>query len=179
MKRTAKQSNFKQLKTLVKREWSNLGFIFLALLLAAIVIPGTVQADDVPHPTSAERMATRLMVKEMTNSYEPFGSFPASAEREAPRTLTVTTTAYSSDVWQTDSTPFITASGTTVRHGVLAANFLPIGTKVKIPDLYGEQVFVVEDRMNARYWQRMDIWMSSYEEAKEFGVQKLEIEIYE
>ncbi len=179
MKRTKNKSKAQHLKTFVKHEWSNLGLIAFVLLLGLTIIPGNVNADEPTHPTDAEKRATTLMVSAMTNELVDYGSLPTSGERQAPRKVSVTTTAYSSDIWQTDSTPFITASGTTVRHGVLAANFLPIGTKVKIPALYGDQLFVVEDRMNARYWQRMDIWMATSEEAKTFGVQKLEIEIYE
>jgi len=94
-----------------------------------------------------------------------------------PATYHVVVTAYSSTVAQTDSTPFITASGSYVRDGIVAANFLPIGARVKLPDLYGEKIFVVEDRMNSRYSDRLDIWMSSQLEAKEFGRQYTRIEV--
>lgn len=93
------------------------------------------------------------------------------------RRVWVPITAYSSTPDQTDSTPFITASGTRVRDGVIAANFLPIGTKVKIPTMYGEKVFVVEDRMNSRYWLKMDIWMPTRAEALQFGLRTLPIEV--
>ncbi|HCC83461.1 TPA: hypothetical protein DEP96_01275 [Candidatus Uhrbacteria bacterium] len=93
-------------------------------------------------------------------------------------TITVPSTAYNSEVGQCDDTPFITASGTHVRPGVIAANFLPIGTKVKIPKYYGEQVFVVEDRMNARYDKRIDIWMESHSDAIKWGIRNVEIEVY-
>lgn len=179
MKRTKNKSKTQYFKKFVKHEWSNLGLIAFVLLLGMTIIPGSVNADEPIHPTPAEKKATTLMVMAMTNELADYGSLPSAGERQAPRKVSVTTTAYSSDVWQTDSTPFITASGTTVRHGVLAANFLPIGTKVKIPALYGDQIFVVEDRMNARYWQRMDIWMATNAEAKTFGARRLEIEIYE
>lgn len=86
-------------------------------------------------------------------------------------------TAYSSTLDQTDSSPFITASGTRVRDGVIAANFLPIGTKVKIPSVFGDKTFVVEDRMNRRYWHRLDIWMPSRAQALQFGIRTLEIEV--
>lgn len=36
--------------------------------------------------------------------------------------------AYSSTNGQTDGTPYLTAIGTPVRDGIIAANFLPIGT---------------------------------------------------
>ena len=62
---------------------------------------------------------------------------------------------------------------------MIAANFLPIGTKVKIPDYYGDQIFVVEDRMNQRYYYRVDIWMEDITEARQFGVRNIDIEIYQ
>ena len=80
-------------------------------------------------------------------------------------------TGYSSTVDQTDSTPFITASNNHVRDGIVAANWLPLGTKVKIPEVYGDKVFTVEDRMNRRFSDRMDIWFETREEAKSFGKQ--------
>lgn len=93
------------------------------------------------------------------------------------RRVVAPVTAYSSTPDQTDSTPFITASGTRVRDGVVAANFLPIGTKVRMPTVYGDKIFIVEDRMNSRYWQRLDIWMETRQEALQFGVRTLPIEI--
>src|SRR3989338_8592683 len=39
----------------------------------------------------------------------------------------MTLTAYSSSADETDSTPFITASGSKTRHGVVASNDLPFG----------------------------------------------------
>lgn len=89
----------------------------------------------------------------------------------------VTVTAYSSTVDQCDSSPFITASGTHVRDGVIATNLLAFGTKVKFPSMYGDKIFTVEDRMNARYTNRADIWFSTREAAKQFGVRKLEMVI--
>lgn len=93
----------------------------------------------------------------------------------------VTLTAYSSTVDQTDSSPCITANGFNVcSHGqenVIAANFLPFGTKVRIPDLFGTRVFTVQDRMNARYSHRVDVWMKSRSAAKQFGVKHAKIEI--
>ena len=86
-------------------------------------------------------------------------------------------TAYSSTPDQTDDTPFITASGSHVRDGIIAANFLSIGTKVRFPTMYGDKIFVVEDRMNPRYTYRADIWMRTRHEAKQFGLRNLPIEV--
>lgn len=92
-------------------------------------------------------------------------------------THTVTATAYSSTPDQTDDTPFTTASGTTVRDGIVATNFLPFGTLIRIPDLFGDKIFVVEDRMNRRYTTRVDIWFPERELAKIFGIKTIKIEV--
>jgi len=88
-----------------------------------------------------------------------------------------TVTAYSSTVDQTDSSPFITANGSFVKDGIVACNFLPFGTKVKFPDVYGNKVFSVEDRMAKKNNGKVDIWFPSTQDAREFGVQRLRIEI--
>ena len=91
--------------------------------------------------------------------------------------FTVRVTAYSSAEDETDDTPFITASGSTVEEGIIAANFLPFGTRVMIPKLFGDRVFVVKDRMHRRKENFVDIWMPSKEEAREFGIHRTEIYI--
>jgi 3D (Asp-Asp-Asp) domain-containing protein len=93
------------------------------------------------------------------------------------QTLKVAATAYSSTPDQTDSNPFITASGTYVRDGIIAANFLPFGTVIKIPDLFGDKTFVVEDRMHERFDIKIDIWFETREQAKQFGIKTVRIEI--
>ena len=93
------------------------------------------------------------------------------------RTFKVSASAYSSTKDQTDDSPFITASGTYVRDGIIAANFLPFGTAVKIPEIYGDKIFIVEDRMNSRYWYNVDIWFPERSMAKDFGRKTVTIEV--
>src|SRR3990167_5924685 len=88
----------------------------------------------------------------------------------AAATTRVWLTAYSSSVDETDDTPFITASGKHVRDGIVATNFLPFGTKIKIPSLYGDKIFVVEDRMHPRKKQQIDIWFPERWQAVDFGI---------
>lgn len=102
----------------------------------------------------------------------------------APRvqyTKKLTITAYSSTVDQTDSTPCVTANGYNLcqnnKENVIAANFLPLGTKIRIPEHFGGRVFTVQDRMNARYYYRADVWMQTRQKAKEFGIKYAEIEV--
>lgn len=94
---------------------------------------------------------------------------------KAGEKFTVTAVAYSPTVDQNDASPCITASGSVVHKGVVATNFLPIGTRLKI----GNDFYTVEDRMNAKYngVKIIDIWHPTTKEALAFGAKKLEIEI--
>lgn len=96
---------------------------------------------------------------------------------ENSKFVEVTVTAYSSRESETDSTPYITAAGTTVRTGVVAANWLPIGTKVRIPEYFGDQVFTVEDRMHERNSHKLDVWFPNTSDALRFGVRNTRVEI--
>jgi len=101
--------------------------------------------------------------------------------------LDVTATAYSSTPGQTDSTPCITATGYDVCENyalygsanTIASNFLPLHSIVKIPELFGDQLFVVRDKMNSRFGgNNIDIWMPTYAEARSFGTRQIVIEVY-
>lgn len=86
----------------------------------------------------------------------------------------VQSSAYASSPYQTDSTPCTTAAGTRVRPGVVASNFLPLGTLL---DINGE-AYIVEDRMNSRYnGYFLDVWFPSTSSALQFGRKKMEITI--
>jgi len=93
------------------------------------------------------------------------------------RTMDIETTAYSSTPDQTDSTPFTTASGTQVRDGIVACNFLTFGTKVRFPEMYGNKIFVVEDRMALKNNHKIDIWFQTRKESIDFGTKVLKVEI--
>ena len=99
---------------------------------------------------------------------------------KAVKKIEVVATAYSSTPDQTDDSPFITASNKYVEDGIIANNMLPFGTKVRIPGLYGDKIFTVEDRMNRRKGDyHIDIWMPDRPSALDFGVKKVEIEVLE
>ena len=87
-------------------------------------------------------------------------------------------TGYSSTPDQTDDTPFVTASGKWVSEGIAADNFLPFGTKIRLPELFGNQVFIIEDRMHQKYTDdRIDIWFPDRKTAENFGIQETTLEI--
>jgi 3D (Asp-Asp-Asp) domain-containing protein len=90
-------------------------------------------------------------------------------------------TAYNSDISQCDNSPCVTANGYNVcQHQIedtIAANFLPFGAKVQIPDLFGDKVFIVRDRMSEKHANVIDIWMNDHQTALNFGVKLAKINV--
>ncbi len=137
-------------------------------------------------------MADEFFITDKMNEGE-FSTFPIYQETtllpltspilredsEKIKRIKVLVTAYSSSVWETQGDPFITASGNKVRDGIVANNKYPFGTKVRFPEIYGDKIFIVEDRMHSRKGPyQFDIWMDSYEKAKNFGAKIVEAEIF-
>ena len=134
--------------------------IAILVCLIGITIPKTTNADF------SGKTAASYVAKATNGGYRLL------------KTIEVVVTAYSSTPDQTDSTPFITASGKSVADGIVANNMLPFGTKIKIPELYGNQVFTVEDRMNKdKSNYHIDIWMADKTSAIDFGKKITQIEI--
>jgi len=61
----------------------------------------------------------------------------------------------------------------------VAANFLAFGTKVQIPEIFGDKVFTVEDRMAKKHNDKIDIWFPERHLAKKFGIQEAEVIVFE
>lgn len=128
-----------------------------------LLVEVTLPADAQVRQTVWSRLWSLLGVRSRTSV------LPAPGTQ-----FSVQSSAYASSPYQTDSTPCITAAGTRVREGVVATNFLPLGT---ILEINGER-FIVEDRMNARYGgYYLDIWFPSTSSALEFGRRQLDIVI--
>lgn len=143
-------------------------FIRLPVLLAALIC------------LSLEALFPHLALAQAGSipDYTPAGlRLPVAAARPARLVVQVLVTAYSSTPDQTDSSPFTTANGTTVHTGVVAANWLPFGTHVRLPEQFGGQMFVVEDRMNQRFAKRLDIWMPTREQAVTWGARYITVEV--
>lgn len=90
----------------------------------------------------------------------------------------ITTTAYTSRIEETDDSPFTAAWGDHVFWGMVASNVFNKGTKIQIPDYYGDKMFSVLDTMNERYQYRLDIWMPDLKDAKTWGVRYVKIRVY-
>jgi len=101
-------------------------------------------------------------------------------EEKGRLTVKVVATGYSSSIWETDMTPFITAANTPTRHGVLAlSRDLLTRYTDGAPFKYGDVVhvsgvgdFIVEDTMNARWTNRIDVWFPTRLDALRFGVRQ-------
>lgn len=136
------------------------------------VSPNMLIGEALSSVLSSQALSTSsLQVKPEIAAEKPIEQTPET------RTKKVTLTAYSSTVDQTDDSPFIAASGKRVYDGMIAANFLPFGTKVKIPALFGDKIFTVNDRMHKRFSDRVDIWFPERQEALKFGIRTAEIVI--
>lgn len=131
-----------------------------------------------PSATRAAEVASADVIWVQSWVPEEFVNVLPVAKERPKRVMYVTVTAYSSTPDQTDDTPFIAATGKRVHDGMVAANFLRFGTRVRFPDNYGDKNFFVEDRMHERFSNRMDIWMATREEALKFGIRRIKVEIY-
>jgi 3D (Asp-Asp-Asp) domain-containing protein len=155
-------------------------FLILAILalLFEWFLPHIAFAKEQEIEPYAQGPAQFVLMSGTDENTRPAYILPENADKEPKMVRYTTITAYSSTVDQCDSTPFITANGTFVHDGIVAANFLPFGTKIRIPELFGDKVFSVEDRMNSKYHYRVDIWMTTREAAKQLGVKYVKIEVY-
>jgi 3D (Asp-Asp-Asp) domain-containing protein len=111
----------------------------------------------------------------------------------------VRATGYNSQAAQTDSTPFITATGATTQLGIIAvsrdllADDIPYGSLVRLKDLgnyhdgrgYGkhqdfldeQEIFIVEDTLHWRKENQIDVWFPELSQAREWGVRQVELEL--
>jgi len=122
----------------------------------------------------------------------------AWAQMAGQKTMVLEATAYTSSVRETDSTPFVTATGMRARLGVLAVSpdllkVLPYGTKVRLKDLgsvYGrgrgqfdylfrDRIFVVADVMHPRMREKVDVWLPDRATALRFGRRVVSLEVVE
>lgn len=151
--------------------------IFLKILLGAGEMVSAKKGDDLkipfyfedPHGFLLEDNFYLIGIEAESQKLEGLEKF----ER-----LPAILTGYSSSPEETDETPNITASGSEVEDGICANNLLPLGTKVKFPEVFGEKIFVVKDRMAPQKSPfHFDIWFPDKESALNFGAKITEVVI--
>ncbi len=98
------------------------------------------------------------------------------------KTITVTASAYNSLKYQTDSSPDIGAFGDSLIPGMtciaISRDLLELGIKhntpVKIEGL--DSIYLVKDKMNARWKKHIDIYMGTdVKAARQWGRKKVQI----
>ena len=119
-----------------------------------------------------------------SNDYAYIRSLVNQNLKEQPSDpLYVVATAYSSTADQTDATPCLTANNFNVcvhaKEDVIATNLVPLGTRVRFPQIDPDTIFTVVDRMHERYHARIDFWKTSRERAEKFGIRRVMMEVYE
>lgn len=189
--------NMKLIKSLKKdliplsRKQGILLYVIIACVFQFVLFYTPVLADEAVNNALAEEISSdedfivrnELLIKESEPVLPQSNFLPTHGDRKVLSSSRHAMTAYNSDPRQTDDTPCITANGFNVcEHGIedtIAANFLKFGTKVRIPELFGDRIFVVRDRMNKRYPDRVDIWFKDYNDAIQFGLKVATIEIVE
>ncbi|MFH1112032.1 MAG: hypothetical protein V1712_03095 [Patescibacteria group bacterium] len=155
--------------------------IIRKMLIIAAILTLALEWTFPQHSASAASINGSLvntsLIEDVSLPQVPAQNFPENNLRSARYSVKIVVTAYSSTIDQTDDTPFITASGEVVHDGIVGANWLPLGAQIRIPEYFGDKVFVVEDRMNERFSRRVDIWMLTREQAEAWGLQYLTVEV--
>lgn len=136
------------------------------VLMAIVVMVKQQEIGDLQHKLALVEHtaeARKLMVEEVRLLQKAVS---------APPVRVVTVTAYNPVEDQTDSDPLIAASMRKVRAGTIAVSRdlfdqgWVFGRKVRIEGL---GIFEINDLMNKRYTQRVDIFMWDENEARSFG----------
>ncbi|NMH89533.1 hypothetical protein HHX25_18650 [Flavivirga sp. Y03] len=98
------------------------------------------------------------------------------------KTISVTASAYNSLAYQTDSSPSIGAFGDSLKPGMkciaVSRDLLKLGLKHNTPvKIEGcDSIYLVKDKMNARWKKRIDIYMGTdVKAARNWGKKKVSI----
>ncbi len=154
----------------------SLSFVFIQVLPYKMVLAKEVNYDYGRGPSD---LIIINHPDNFKNFKKPVITSKLPTTKELPYYTTyITSTAYTSRAAETDDSPFIAAWGDHVFWGMVASNAFPRGTKIQIPDYYGDKMFVVLDRMNQRYYHRLDIWMPDLDQAKNWGARYVKIKVY-
>jgi len=166
---------------------SKYAVLILPFFIMSIATIGPFITNESTAESSSQKLNNQIANPEPRNSTslslrgellaQNYPLLRTAEDESSKKTIKVLITAYSSSPEETDETPLITASGSYVRPGILAANFLPFGTKVRLPEIFGNQIFIVEDRLHEKNNDRVDVWFPSKEEALKFGFKISEMEI--
>jgi len=174
--------------------------VLAVVLTAAIVVPAYLYTQEREQRLDMSRAYSRLHVESSAELNTLASTLQTLViEQDQLRTLLLDAgyavvsgdrlwlqllaTGYSSTVWETDDTPFITASNTRTRTGVVAlSRDLLTRYSDQAPFKFGDAIhisglgeFSVEDSMHGRWRRRVDIWFPSRSDAWEFGKRRVTV----
>jgi len=182
---------------LLLKDWlemakERVNLVLFGIISISLLFPNTIEAKETIEKVEVNGFDNQVNIEEvivkthknMVNSATGAADIEDKKEVYTPdvtRSYYVTATAYTSTPDQCWGNPFITASGKRVYDGLIAANGLKFGTKVRFPEMYGDKIFTVDDRMSSRHGSnRVDIWMDGpRSKALQFGKRYLKMEILE
>lgn len=157
----------KELATKAHKEAQKLA---LAAIIMQFVLAGAWLAAE-------KSGVIELLEPKTTTLYVARGSeVPLEEQKTAEIKEVVEVSAYTSEVAQTDSSPYITADGTNLKKEykcIIATNDYPFNTRIEIETL---GICEVHDRMNKRYTgkSKIDVYMGNDKQrALEFGRKEL------
>lgn len=160
-----------------------LKLLIFVLIFDYVLFPAPILASEIEKPKDILDIIINFNQRETYNDLNFDNFLPVHDDIRVVKRSFHAITAYNSEVGQCDNSPCITANGFNVcEHGkedTIAANFLRFGTKVKIPELFGDRIFFVRDRMNKKYSDRVDIWMKNKSDAVKFGIKRAQIVVVE
>ncbi len=174
--------------------------LVIALLITAFSVSPTQKTERAEPVSVGLNITPQLdVLPQARNLAERQTTLNVTQGPVATPSFTLRATGYNSLRSQTDSTPFITATGARTRVGVIAisrdllAKDIPYGSLVRIKDLgsyyngrgYGkfqawldrQELFIVEDTLHPRKRQQVDVWFETMSEALNWGVRQVEVEV--
>ena len=146
------------------------------VVMAVVVVMKQQKIDDLSHQLELAHKtaeARKGLVEEARLLQKAMNMSPVR---------TVTVTAYNPSADQCDDDPLIAASMRRVRAGTIAVSRdlfdqgWVFGRKVRIE---GYGIFEINDLMNKRYTQRIDIFMWDEDQAREFGKKNIRAALLE
>ncbi|MDO8260484.1 MAG: hypothetical protein Q7T50_03240 [Candidatus Magasanikbacteria bacterium] len=154
--------------------------LIVIMVFEFLMFPAPVLAKEMDKSTDMKDIIKlSFTIKEKDSQF--INKLPENENKQVKWSGTFAVSAYNSEVAQCDDSPCITANGYNLcENGIedsIATNMLPFGTKVRFPDVFGDRVFVVRDRMNKRYTERFDVWMINHDDAIKFGLKYTKVEI--
>jgi len=156
----------------------NLYFLGVAAFFSFSNITANLPAYDKALANFVSKEKTEARIEMPIIEQTTFLAIASPPKAKVIAKVSAVITGYSSSIDETDADPFISASGAWVHDGMIANNYLPFGTQIRIPEIDKDKIFIVKDRMS---WKKgnnhFDIWFPSKQKAKEFGAKFTYIEI--